>query len=148
MVTHKAIIIQNSYLAGNILLYKLIHMVDSGETGYKIGFDSCTVLALVNISSNINMDSLDTCEGAGWSAYISADMKMMPCNFDNQDMWWAVNLRDYTIEEAWRSNEFENFRVHFRTCCPNCAEGEYCMGGCPIRTQVALCDKIDKLQVV
>lgn len=106
----------------------LIRIVDSGNTGYKIGFDSCTVPALVNFSRNISMDSLDTCEGARWSAYISSDMKMMPCSFDNQDMRWAVDLKEHSIEEAWRSNAFEDFRTHFRNSCSDCAKRVVCMG--------------------
>ena len=57
------------------------------------------------------MESVDTCEGARWSAYISPDMKMMPCSFDNQEQRWAVDLRRYSIAEAWRSDAFEDFRI-------------------------------------
>lgn len=132
---------QNVITIKHKAFYELIRMVDSGKIGYKIGFDSCTVPALVNFSHNINMDSLDTCEGARWSAYISPDMKMMPCSFDNQDMHWAVNLRNHTIEEAWRSSEFEDFRAHFRNSCPDCVKRAACMGGCPIRPEIVICDK-------
>lgn len=48
---------------------------------------------LLNLSSSFDVDSPDTCEEARWSAYISADMKMMPCSFDNQKQKWAVDLR-------------------------------------------------------
>lgn len=123
------------------LFRRLIGLVNSGYTDYKIGFDSCTVPALINYPGNINMDSLDTCEGARWSAYISSDMKMMPCSFDNQDLRWAVDLRKYTIQEAWQSKEFEDFRNCFRLSCPDCTDRILCMGGCPIRPEVVLCDR-------
>lgn len=123
---------------------KLIHLINSGRIDYKIGFDSCTVPALVNAPGRINMESLDTCEGARWSAYISPDMKIMPCSFDNQEMRWAVSLRNHTILEAWNSKEFENFRNHFRTSCPDCIDRKLCMGGCPIRPEIVLCDRKSK----
>ena len=132
---------RNMITTKNEAFHDLIRIVDSDETGYKIGFDSCTVPALVNNTTNIDMASLDTCEGARWSAYISSDMKMMPCSFDNQDMHWAVDLRDHTIEQAWRSKEFESFRTHFKNSCPNCETREFCMGGCPIIPEIVLCDK-------
>ena len=47
-----------------------IKYVSEEKLNYKIGFDSCTVPALINHPGNIDMDSLDTCEGARWSAYI------------------------------------------------------------------------------
>ena len=49
--------------------------------------------------------SLDTCEEARWSAYISSDMKMMLCSFDNQEMRWAVDLRKPGIVRNLKSSE-------------------------------------------
>ena len=115
--------------------------VSEEELEYKIGFDSCSVPALISCSGNIDLDSLDTCEGARWSAYISADMKMLPCSFDNQEKRWAVDLRKHTIKEAWESAIFEDFRNYFREACPTCSKRNYCMGGCPIKPEIVLCNK-------
>ena len=71
----------------------------------------------------------------------SPDMKMMPCSFDNQELRWAVDLRTHSMEEAWRSAEFEAFREHFRRSCPDCDIREGCMGGCPIRPEIVLCGR-------
>lgn len=67
----------------------------------------------------IDKDSLDTCEGARWS----------------------VDLRKYSIKEAWENDTFERFRNHFRKACPSCEKREQCMGGCPIRPEIVLCEK-------
>ena len=123
----------------NEKFWELIKYVSEEKTGYKVGFDSCTVPALVNHLGNIELSSLDTCEGARWSAYISADMKMMPCSFDNQEQRWAVDLNRYTIKEAWESSKFNEFRNYFRTSCPECKQREACMGGCPIVPEIVLC---------
>lgn len=119
--------------------WELIHYVSESELKYKIGFDSCTVPALINHLGNLDLDCLDTCEGARWSAYITPDMKMLPCSFDNQEQRWAVNLRKCSMEEAWHSDQFEEFRDHFRTSCPDCSERKHCMGGCPICPEIVLC---------
>lgn len=111
------------------------------QFGFKIGFDSCTVPALIRGSQTIDPDSLDTCEGARWSAYITPDMKMLPCSFDNQAQEWAVDLRTHSIEEAWNSEAFELFRKSFRTSCPECSDRVRCMGGCPICPEIVLCDR-------
>lgn len=123
----------------NMVFQNLIDYIGSEKLRYKVGFDSCTVPALVNCPGMIDLDSLDTCEGARWSAYISADMKMYPCSFDNQDQRWAVDLKKYTIKEAWESRQFESFRNYFRTACPGCTKRSSCMGGCPIRPEIVLC---------
>lgn len=120
---------------------EFIRYVSEEQLEYKVGFDSCTVPMFVNHSGNIDLTSLDTCEGARWSAYITADMKMLPCSFDNQEQKWAVDLRINTIKEAWESARFEEFREHFRISCPACDKKQNCMGGCPIRPEVVLCAK-------
>ena len=109
---------------------------------WKIGFDSCTVPALVRAPGEIDLDSLDTCEGARFSAYISADMKMMPCSFDNQGQRYAVDLRSSTIEEAWRSAPFEEFRRSLLEACPDCALRGACRGGCPICREIVICPAV------
>lgn len=120
---------------------EFVKYISEEKLEYKVGFDSCTVPMLINYSENIDLDSLDTCEGARWSAYITPDMKMLPCSFDNQEQRWAVDLRTNTIKEAWESDQFEEFRNYFRNSCPSCEKREYCMGGCPIRPEIVLCNK-------
>ena len=123
---------------------EFFEIIDTGKFDFEIGFDSCTIPALINMTSNINNDSFDTCEGGRWSAYITSDMKMLPCSFDNQDMRWAVDLKMNTIQEAWDSKQFEDFRNHFRNSCPNCHRKNECLGGCPIKREIVLCDREEK----
>ena len=110
-----------------------------GEShGFKIGFDSCSVPGMIAHGTAFDPDSVDTCEGGRWSAYITADMKMLPCSFD-QARRWAADLRTHTIQEAWNSPAFEDFRDHFRRNCPGCKHRAACMGGCPICPEAVLC---------
>lgn len=123
-------------------LDEFFHIVDTGHFPFKIGFDSCTIPGLVNNCRHIAPESLDTCEGARWSAYITPDMKMLPCSFDNNAMRWAVDLSNHTIQEAWDSELFEDFRSNFREACPSCSKREACMGGCPISPEIVLCKEV------
>ena len=118
--------------------FNFLHLVNEGEFLYKIGFDSCTVPALINLDK-VEPNCLDTCESARWSAYITPDMKLLPCSFDNQAQRWAVNLAKNTIAEAWESDTFEDFRNHFVQSCPGCKHRTKCMGGCPIVPEIVLC---------
>lgn len=105
---------------------------------FKIGFDSCTVPALLEMKY-LDPVSIDTCEGGRWSAYISPDMRMMPCSFAHNSTDWSVSLRDHTIQEAWESSVFEDFRRRLRASCPDCKQRALCMGGCPILPRLVLC---------
>lgn len=118
--------------------------VDNGKHPHKVGMDSCCVPGLVNNCRNIIPEAIDTCEGGRFSCYVSADMKLLPCSFD-QDERYAVPLQDYTIEEAWNSETFDRFRNNLRTRCPECAIRNECMGGCPLMPEIVLCSKSEKL---
>ena len=118
--------------------------VDQMQTPFKIGFDSCSIPGILNFTSYIDPASIDTCEGGRWSMYITSDMKALPCSFDNQELRWAYDISNDTIQNAWNSPQFEDFRNHFRISCPGCNNRSSCMGGCPIRPQIVLCNKAEK----
>lgn len=119
-------------------------VVDTQKFNFKIGFDSCSIPAVLNLTSNIDHDSIDTCEGGRWSMYITSDMKALPCSFDNQELRWAYDISNDSIQNAWNSPQFEDFRNHFRMACPGCDQRCACMGGCPIRPQIVICDRKEK----
>lgn len=123
---------------------EFFQLVDEGTYPFKIGFDSCIVPGLINFTHKINADSFDTCEGGRWSMYITSDMKALPCSFDNQELRWAYDISDRTIQQAWDSVQFEEFRDHFRDSCPDCSRRNECRGGCPIRRHIVLCDRKEK----
>ena len=125
-------------------LKTFFQLIDTGKLKFKIGFDSCTVPGLINLTQNISKESIDTCEGARWSCYITPDMKMLPCSFDNQDLNWSVDLKENTIQEAWDSEVFESFRGHFMKSCHSCEDRRFCMGGCPIKREIVLCKRKEK----
>ena len=125
---------------GNDRFRELIRRVDTESFPYKIGFDSCTVPALVR-TQHTDLAYLDTCEGGRWSAYISADMAMMPCSFAHEMKEYAVSLREHSIKEVWDSKEFDLFRDSFRRACPECKMREQCMGGCPILPEIVPCEE-------
>lgn len=105
---------------------------------FRIGMDSCNVPGVVNFCRNVVPESLDTCEGGRFSCYISPDMYMTPCSFD-QDKRYYVSLRDYSVEEAWNSETFEAFRKRLLVACPDCEKKDFCLGGCPLMPKIVLC---------
>lgn len=109
------------------------------------GFDSCCVPGLVNFARDIHLDSIDTCEGARYSAYITPDMKMTPCSFD-QDLKWQVDLRTHSIRQAWDSAAFNQFRSILSTSCPTCKSRRSCLGGCPIKKEIVLCKDLQEVK--
>lgn len=128
-------------------LNEFFSLIDAGDHPFRIGFDSCTAPGIINNTSNINLDSIDYCEGGRFSMYIDANMNAMPCSFGNQDSKWHVSLRDHTIEEAWNSDIFEKFRSSLKNSCSECSRRAMCAGGCPICREIVLCNKPEKDQL-
>lgn len=129
---------------GDPRVEEFFRLVDTQKFHFKIGFDSCSIPAVLNYTNNIDQDSIDTCEGGRWSMYITSDMLALPCSFDNQDLRWAYDISNDTIQNAWDSPQFEDFRNHFRTSCSGCDKRCACMGGCPIRPQIVMCNREEK----
>lgn len=123
---------------------EFFRLIDAVKVDFKVGFDSCTIPGLINFTKNINPDSFDSCEGGRFSAYITSDMKMLPCSFDNQELKWAYDISNDTVQNAWDSPQFEDFRNHFRGSCAGCKDRHLCLGGCPIRRSTVLCDREEK----
>lgn len=110
---------------------------------YKVGMDSCNVPGAINYCKKVLPESLDTCEGGRYSCYISSDMIMVPCSFD-QNRLYEVSLSDNSIEEAWNSELFERFRNILRKSCSECAVKELCMGGCPLMPEIVFCNRPER----
>lgn len=122
---------------------KIFEIIDKADLPFKVGMDSCTVPGAINNCKTIMEESLDTCEGARFSCYIGANMEMVPCSFDRNGKY-AVSLRGMSIEDAWNSEQFENFRYSLRHSCSGCPKRKDCMGGCPLMPQVVLCNNKEK----
>ena len=71
-------------------------------------------------------------------------MRKNPRKLRFLDFLKAVDLKKYTIQEAWESAQFDEFRNSFRNACPSCEKKKLCMGGCPIRPEIVLCNKKHK----
>lgn len=119
---------------------RFFEIISDNRFDFQIGFDSCSVPGLINYSRNIASASVDTCEGARWSMYISADMVAYPCSFDQAGRW-SYDIKEDSIENAWFSDQFEDFRNSFRNSCKGCKDRESCMGGCPISREIVLCNR-------
>jgi radical SAM protein with 4Fe4S-binding SPASM domain len=115
---------------------------------FKIGFDSCAcVLLTLKCQDTINMMSIDCCEASKFSAFVTSDMIFLPCSFD-QKLKWGVPLNGEgakTIQEAWNSAQFENFRDRMRGSCPSCSLRSECYGGCPIVRSIVLCNRPERV---
>jgi len=67
-------------------------------------------------------------------------MIMLPCSFD-QDHKWGYDISNDTIQNAWNSEQFNDFRNCLSNSCIGCVDRESCFGGCPIVPEIVLCER-------
>ena len=90
---------------------------------YKIGMDSCLVNHVLKYikPTKIQRMSIDSCESARMSAYISPDMKMTPCSFCNKGATVKITKKN-TITKIWNDsglfNTFRNCLKYEPKICP------------------------------
>lgn len=118
-------------------------LIDNWKGNFQIGFDSCSIAGVLNLTKNISKVSIDACEAARFSMYISADMIAVPCSFDAK-AYWGVDLFSHSIKEAWNSQRFNDFRAIQKGACPGCGERSDCYGGCPIVPSITLCGRKER----
>jgi radical SAM protein with 4Fe4S-binding SPASM domain len=114
---------------------------------YRFGVDSCTIPGMINYSKNYDINSLDTCEAGRFSAYISAEKKMVPCSFDTTGKH-ETDLRKMSIQEAYDSETFEDFRNKLFKSCPTCKSKTDCLGGCSLMPEIVLCNRKTRSKVI
>ena len=90
---------------------------------FKVGMDSCLVNHVLKYikPSKIQEISIDTCEAARCSAYITPDMKLLPCSFENHNLGVPITEK-MGIHEIWESSPiFIKYRHELKTyknICP------------------------------
>lgn len=62
------------------------------------------------------------CEQGRYSAFITEDLLMLPCEFSNVEKY-GESLRNKNIEEIFNGEKFNEYRKHFAEC--KCLKGEY-----------------------
>jgi radical SAM protein with 4Fe4S-binding SPASM domain len=137
---------QNVLEPSDIRVKEFFELLTS-EHYYRFGVDSCTIPGMINFGKNYDINSLDTCEAGRFSAYISAEMKMVPCSFDTTGKH-EVDIREYSIQEAYDSETFEAFRNKLLHSCKNCINKADCLGGCSLMPEIVLCKRATKDKVI
>jgi len=130
---------ENVLSAGDGRVRQFFSLFDRPENANKAGFDSCSVPALLRFTTRIHPASIEPCEAARFSAYISPDFKLYPCSFE-KDPAYGVSLEGSSIETAWNSEAFDRFRERFSQRCVGCNVYEQCLGGCPVLPEITLCE--------
>jgi hypothetical protein len=110
------------YIPTKNQIKRLAELIFSPKSKHKVGMDSCLVNHVLQYAtpSKLQLASIDTCEAARMSAYITPDMKFIPCSFANESAH-AIDITD-GLQTIWNTGKsFVDFRKILKTkrnCCP------------------------------
>jgi len=123
-------------------LINFCNLINKNYCRINIGFDSCFMPMLMNLT-NTNIDFIEPCECAFFSAFIDEKLNVKPCSFSNNDNY-TFNLKTNSFAEIW-NDKWENYRnLQVNKCKRDCKNHNNCRGGCPYFSQINLC-KTSKL---
>lgn len=134
---------ENVLSAHDERVQRFFSLFDLPQNANRAGFDSCSVPALLNFTRRIHPASIEPCEAARFSAYISPDGRLFPCSFERKPQF-GVSIDGPGIEGAWNSAEFDSFRMRFKNRCGECRAYGQCLGGCPILPEITLCKRKER----
>lgn len=106
--------------------------------------DYCSTPGIINFLPGISRRTIRACEAGRVNAYITHDMKMMPCSYCVDMESWSFSIKNDSIENAWRSEPFMRFRNILNSSCPECSNQKECKGGCPVMPQIVLCNRAER----
>jgi radical SAM protein with 4Fe4S-binding SPASM domain len=135
---------RNVLNANDVKVQYFFNLFNKKEHIDKAGFDSCCVPGLLSNTTNIDIQTIEPCEAGRFSAYISPDLKIYPCSFEKDDAI-SINLSEYSMDEAWNSDIFKQFRHRYLNKCLGCFKVNHCYGGCPILRQINTCKERDEV---
>lgn len=121
---------------------QFFELFDKSEIANRSGFDSCGVPALLSFTKHLHPDCIEACEAGRFSAYISAKNQLIPCSFEKNENY-AVSLNKISIEDAWNSKEFNDFRTKYKKMCVGCNKNTNC-NSCPIVPEISICNSLNR----
>jgi radical SAM protein with 4Fe4S-binding SPASM domain len=125
-----------------VLVRQILRLLEvHGRTGLVLSFDACSAPLLRDFP--FLTESIDGCNGSRNSAYVDWTLAMKPCSFMQGVP--GVSLRDHSMEDAWQSPLFREFRAKIMTPrydgCGSCDYFGSCWGGCPLDPTLVVCEK-------
>ena len=123
-------------------LQEFFDLSTSKECKIKVGFDACCVSG-VFARTNTSTTVVDACDAGRFSLFVSEDMKVFPCSFQNGHAEGDTITEEQSLEDIWvNSKNMNSFRDYFKSDrCSGCPSQKTCMNGCPLFDDLVVCGR-------
>lgn len=122
-------------------LEEFFQLATGPDVPVRVGFDTCTITGLARLG-NADKISLEGCDAARFSLFVSERMQVYPCSFMVETGQPGIPLRGTSLLEIWQNHPlFSGFRsAHQKGGCADCVTRGECLSGCPLFPEMNLCD--------
>lgn len=133
-------VFDNKLLRNSPKVEEFFKLATKGKFNFKIGFDSCCTSALF-ARTDSNPKTLEACDAARFSMFISEDMKAYPCSFQKEMSIGDEIPKNGDFIDIWQnSTNFRSFRDYFSSNrCGSCVSKNVCLNGCPLFDNIVVC---------
>ncbi len=104
---------------------ELLYEISKACGSWRYGFDTCQSPAICQYAKWAAPETIEHCEAARFSMYIDSGCIAYPCSFGKERGEYSVDLRKHTIQEAWDSKQFADFRCKQGSLCTSCRGGGF-----------------------
>lgn len=121
-------------------LDEFFSLATSSERKLKVGFDACCVSGLFARTA-ASHSQVDACDAGRFSLYVSEDLSVYPCSFQNGLANGDRLTDENTLIKIWKnSDNIKSFREYFSSSrCGGCSHRSACKNGCPIFEDLVVC---------
>ena len=123
-----------------VKISEFFYLINKNTYNFKIGFDTCFSPLIRQFLIKAEKRSIEECEAARFSCYISSKGILYPCSFI-QDNKYGIDLKDMSILDAWNSNKMNEFRKLNSEKCRNCTKNNKCFFGCKYNLNQYICNR-------
>ncbi|WP_410769523.1 SPASM domain-containing protein [Endobacterium cereale] len=91
--------------------------------------------------TSANLKLVDACDAGRFSLYVSEDMQVHPCSFQNGIAPGDILNDTTSLRDIWlHSENMKSFRRYFGSNrCSGCSHQSSCMNGCPLFDDLVAC---------
>lgn len=121
---------------------RVFELATAGEHPFKVGFDSCCTTGVLT-RGNPALISVEACDAARFSMFVSEEMKAYPCSF-MAELCDGHFVTNDNLQEIWQEGElFVEMRKSLSPLrCGRCEVAAHCMCGCPVFPQINICSSV------
>jgi radical SAM protein with 4Fe4S-binding SPASM domain len=121
---------------------QFFHLATTNAYPFKVGFDSCCTAGVLTYGDAV-LTSVEACDAARFSMFVSEEMRAYPCSF-MAELCEGHEVTSTNLQQIWQGGDlFVQMRESLSPRrCGKCSASLHCMSGCPLFPEINICKSV------